>query len=137
MKTSHDVLDILYPVVNVSTVTGTINGRVYKNARPQNSKLRDVVLVPLTIQNNPNEDTNESTVQPGTAIANCYAPNLNTGEPDIAHLKATAAAVISTIEAHSNASTYYVFKIISENTMNDLENPDLSYSSLRINYYFE
>ena len=137
MKTSHDVLDILHPVVNVATVTGTIDGKVYRNARPQNSKLRDVVLVPLTIRNNPNEDTNESTVQPGTMIANCYAPNLDKGEPDIAHLKVAAAAVVSVIEAYSNASTYYVFKIISENTMNDLENPDQSYSSLRINYFFE
>jgi len=137
MKTSHDVLDVLYPVINVSTVTGTLNGKVYRNARPQNSKLRDVVLVPLTIRNNPNEDTKESTVQPGTVVVNCYAPNLNTGEPDVANLDTMSAAVITTIEAYNNASTYYVFDIISENTMNDQENPDLSYSSLRINYFFE
>ena len=48
MKTTIDINDILYPVINVSSVKNTITGRVYRNKKPLNSELQDIVIIPLS-----------------------------------------------------------------------------------------
>ena len=67
MSTSYDILERLYPCLNVATVTATLNGRVYRRKRPQNSAKRDIVIVPYDLRDGEGLD-----VQPGTVFINCF-----------------------------------------------------------------
>ena len=133
MKTVFNVVNILFPVVNVASVKSTIDGKVYRDAKPQNSTKRDIVVSSLPISYNPRDPL----IQQGTAIINCYAKNLSDGKQDIANLKSMTDAVIAVIAAYSHASKYYVFEITSQLLLNDVDQPEMSYSSLRVDYTIE
>ena len=133
MKSTFDILDKLYKIINVSGVTSTLDGRVYRDKKPLNDEKRNVVIVPLPIRNGDGFD-----VQPGTVVINCYAANLSNGMPDTINLDAMTSAVIAAIENYNDAtSDYFRLQIISQNTMQDQDNNKMSYSSLRINILIE
>ena len=51
MKTSFDVIDILFPIINTASVTSLIDGNVYRNRKPLNSEAQDIVIVPQPVTN--------------------------------------------------------------------------------------
>ena len=132
MKTTFDVLEKMFKVVNVAAVRATINGKVYSRKRPLDSQAQDVVLTALAIRNDIGAVT-----QPGVYFVNCYAKNYNDGRPDVTKLKQIAGAVITVLEAYSDTSNFFRHVIISENIMEDSDNPLMSYDSLRVNYHIE
>ena len=125
MKTTFDVLDILYPLVNVSTVTTLLDGKVFRTAKPPNRTTKDVVVLSLPIT-----DKQESITQECTAVINCYAPNIN-DLPDSLTIKGVVDAVVDALEAYSHTSTYYVIQPTSQLMLQDQDNPDMSYGSIR------
>ena len=132
MKTTIDILDILYPVINVPSVKATIgDGRVYRNKKPLNSKLQDIVIVPL------NNYVGDEIINDSTVMVNCFCKNFTNGTPDITKLRATINAVVAVIEAYSNASNYYVFKISNQILLQDTEQISMSYANLRIQCFIE
>lgn len=136
MKTSFDVLDIIYPALNTGTVQATLDGRIYRRKRPINSKTRDIELVSLSLQN---PDT--LIVNTGTIVVNCWAPNLRVGTdsmanvPDETNLKSMSSAVIAALEAYSmSTSCYFHLDVDSETLIQDFDDPQMSYVSLRVSY---
>ena len=129
MKTISDVLDLIYKVVNVASVTTTIDGKVYRNSRPLESVTRDVVVLALPITGGVDID-----LQQGVAGINCYAADLAPGRPDEAHLKATSAAEIAVIEAYAGTTKYLDLEINSQGIMADMDQAGISYSSIRVTY---
>lgn len=128
MSTTFDILDRLYPFVNVTTVTSTINGRIYRRKRPLNSAKRDVVLVPLSLADGEGMD-----VQPGMVVINCYAPNnTDTGQPDELNLMTMSDAVISRIAVWNMGTSYLHLEPVAEETLDDTDRPGWSYTSIRI-----
>lgn len=133
MSTTYDILDRLYPFLNVATVTNTINGRVYRRKRPLNSAKRDVVLTSLTLPDGEGMD-----VQPGTVFINSYiALDKETGEYNESTLKATAQAIISRLAVWNPSTTYCHFEVLGENTFEDTEQPGWAYSSIRLSAIIE
>jgi len=131
MKTTFDINDVLFKIVNVATVKATIDGRVYRDKKPLNSELRDIVITPLSNYNG-NEIVNDATF-----FVNCYCKNFANGTPDIAKLRATTDAVIAVLEAYNNTSNYYVFDIVNQILLNDEDQKSMSYASLRLKCYVE
>lgn len=131
MKTSFDINNILYPIINVSSVTNTIDGRVYRNKKPLNSELQDIVVIPLSNYNG------DEIIQEATFMVNCYCKNFNNGTPDISKLKTITGAVIAVIEAYNATSNYYIFDITNQTVMQDTDQINLSFVNLRINCYIE
>jgi hypothetical protein len=131
MKTTFDISDILYPIINVTSVTSTIDGRVYRDKKPLNSELQDIVIIPLT---NPNGD---EIIQFPVYMVNCFCKNFDNGLPNITKLKTITDAVIKVIEAYSATSNYYVFEITNQTLMQDTDQISMSYVNLRINCYIE
>jgi len=127
MKTTGDILDKLYPALNVSSVTNTITGRVYRRKKPLNSQLEDIEIVILPIDNGEGYDT-----QHATAIINAYAKNHDNGQPNETRLKAMAAAIIAAIEALAVTGMYFETQIETESIMQDPDDPLMSYESLRV-----
>ena len=133
MSTTYDILDRLYPFLNVATVTNTINGRIYRRKRPVNSADRDIVLSSLSLPDGEGID-----VQPGTVFINSYIRNdKDTGELSEATLKTTSDAVLSRIAVWNMGATYLHLEPIAEATFDDSERPGWSYSSIRVSVIIE
>lgn len=128
MKSTFDILDKMYPIVNVSTVTSTLSGKVYRNARPINSITRDVVILALPISGGTDID-----LQPCTVVINCFAQDLKPGIPDDKNLDTMTAAVLGVLEAYSSSDSYLHLEINSQGVMADIDEAGISYSSIRVN----
>lgn len=131
MKTTFDIEDILFKIVNVVSVQATIDGRVYRNKKPLNSELRDIVIVPLV------NYKGDEIVNDATYFVNCYCKNLANGTFDITKLRAMTDAVAAVIEAYNNTSNYCVFDIVNQTAMNDDDQKTMAYASLRLKCYIE
>lgn len=132
MKTTIDINDILYPIINVTSVKDTIGtGRVYRCKKPLNSELRDVVIIPLS------NYVGSEIMNDSTFIINCFCKNFDNGTPDVAKIRLTINAVVAVIEAYNNTSNYYIFDIVNQILLQDTEQISMSYASLRIQCYIE
>lgn len=126
MKTGFDILDKLYGIIDVGDVNSTIDGRVYRRRKKANSELQDIVLIPLMT---PRGDD----VQTATIIINMYCKNLHYGLPDETNLKTITDAVITVLEDYTQADgVYFDLDLMNVNTMQDTDQPTMSYTSLRI-----
>ena len=131
MKTTIDILDILYPVINVASVKATIDGRVYRNKKPLNNEVQDIVILPLS------NYVGEEIVNDATIMVNIFCKNFDNGTPDITSLRAITNAVAAVIEAYNNASNYYIFNITNQILLQDTDQAMMSYVNLRINCLIE
>ena len=131
MKTTFDINDILFPIINTEAVQATIDGRVYRNKKSLNSELQDIVIIPLSNYNG------DEIINDATFMINCYCKNFNNGTPNITGLRAIAGAVIAEIEAYNSTSKYYVFDITNQILLNDIDQKSMSYVNLRISCFIE
>jgi len=131
MKTTFDINDILFPVINTEDVQTEIDGRVYRNKKPLNSELQDIVIIPLSNYNG------DEIINDATFMINCYCKNFNNGTPNITGLRAITDAVIAEIEAYNNTSNYYIFDIVNQILIQDVDQKSMSYVNLRISCFIE
>lgn len=132
MKTTIDINDILYPIINVTSVKDTIGtARVYRNKKPLDSELQDIVIIPLS------NYIGDEIINDAMFMVNCYCKNFTNGTPDITKLRATIDAVAAVIEAYNNTSNYYVFEITNQILLQDVDQISMSYINLRINCFIE
>jgi len=131
MKTTFDINDILFPVINVDSVQATIEGRVYRNKKPLNSELQDIVIIPLS------NYVGDEIINDATFMINCYCKNFDNGTPNITKLRATIDAVAAVIETYNASNNYYVFDIMNQILLQDTDQKTMSYVNLRINCFIE
>lgn len=131
MKTTFDINDILFPIINVDSVQATIDGRVYRNKKPLNSELQDIIIIPLANYNG------DEIINDATFMVNCYCKNFNNGTPNITKLRTITKAIIDVIEAYNNTSNYYIFDITNQILLQDTDQVSMSYTNLRINCFIE
>ena len=124
MKTTIDINDILYPMLDTATVLATLDGRVYRNKKPLNSELRDIVIIPLS------NYVGDEIINDATFMVNCYCKNFNNGRPDIAKLRAITNAVVAVIEAYNASNKYNVFEIVNQILLNDIDQLSMSYTKI-------
>ena len=131
MITTIDINDILYPIINVASVKATINGGVYRNKKPLNSELQDVIILPLS------NYVGEEIMNEATVMINCFCKNFVNGTPDITKLRATINAVAAVIEAYNNTNNYYIFQITNQTLLQDNDQISMSYINIRLNCLIE
>jgi hypothetical protein len=132
MKTTIDINDILYPIINVASVKATIGtGKVYRNKKLLNSELQDIVIIPLS------NYVGDEIINDATFMINCYCKNFNNGRPNIAKLRTTTNAVVAVIEAYNASNNYNVFDIVNQILLNDVDRLSMSYINLRISCFIE
>lgn len=131
MKTTFDVVELLYGILNVSAVTSIIDGSIYQFKKPLNSEMQDIVILSLPIND---EDT-----QKMTAVINAFCVNFpEVGVQDITKLKSIAETIITTLESYvKTVGTFFHYEIVSQNVMNDYDNKKMSYVSIRLSCYIE
>ena len=121
----------MYKIINVASVTTTIDGGVYRNKKPLNSELRDIVILPLSNYNG------DEIINDATFMVNCFCKNFVNGMPDISNLRAITNAVVAAIEAYNSSSHYYIFDITNQMLLQDVDQKSMSYVNLRINCSIE
>ena len=132
MKTTIDINDILYPIINVASVKATIgDGRVYRVKKPLNREAQDIVILPLS------NYVGEEIINEAVFMVNCFCKNFTNGTPDITKLRTTINEVVDAIEKYSSASNYYVFKISNQILLQDTDQISMSYVNIRINCLIE
>lgn len=124
MKLVSDVTDRIHEIINVSTVTGLLDGEIYKDIplEPSLYQMRNISIVPLPTSN---DFINEHTVN-----INIYAPDLPTGQADEVTLTEIAEAVIEELLLYNSDDDYFEVKVIS-NTINK-DDQNNSYLNIRI-----
>jgi hypothetical protein len=128
MKTVFDILDKLYPIINVTAIKSTLDGKVYRTSRPIDSVKRDITVATLHIAGGTEID-----LQGCPVIINCYAPDIAPGIPDDKNLDAMTTAVLTVIDAYSSTTTSYLhLEPISQGIMEDIDKSGISYSSIRL-----
>ena len=114
--------------MNVTAVKATLDGAVYRYSMPDGLQTRNITIGSLSISNDEDPITQSSTV-----IINCYAKNYPNGMSDDVNITKMLAAVIAALEAYNNATTsYFEFVIQSQNIFKDINDPVMSYGSLRV-----
>lgn len=131
MKTSFDVLDELYVLLNVTAVTSLINGAVWRRKKPLDRRLQDITISSLDMRNDEN-------VQPGIVIVNCFCENHPNGLPNETKLKRIGNAVIALLDDYHKAATmFFRTEIVNETIMQDPDDPAMSYLSIRVSIQIE
>ena len=129
MKTTYDVMNHIYKIINVAAVTATLTGKVYRNNRPLDSLLRDINITSLPIEGGTDKD-----LQEGTFHVNCFAQDLTPGRLDDANLDAMTTAVVTVLESYKSTDEYLHLEINSEATIPDIHQAGTTYSSIRVDY---
>jgi hypothetical protein len=104
---------------------------VYRNKKPLNSELQDIVVIPLSNYNG------DEIIQDATFMVNCFCKNYDNGLPNITKLKTITDAVIKVIEDYNATNNYYIFDITNQTVMQDTDQINLSFVNLRINCFVE
>lgn len=136
MKTAFDVVDLIIPIINVSGVTGTIDGDIYRSKMPRDSKDMNIVVIALPVRGgHPDDDDLAS----GTVMINIHCKNHEkNGVPNTTAFRATVAAIITALEAYADTETYFTFSVIGvSDPMGYPEQPDMSFVNIRLNYWIE
>jgi hypothetical protein len=134
MKTTVDIVDILWQHADGSSLKTAITGKVYKSKRPIDSKVEDVVINSLPVLNRQ--------LQVAIANVNVYVPNkavtingaVDSSQPDTKRLK--ELATIATTVFEEGGSAGYEFLMEQQHVMED-EGSNSHYINLRIIFYNE
>jgi len=131
MKTAFDIVALLYDIIDVESVTTKIDGNVYQFKKPLNSQKQDIVILSLPID--------DGDPQRMTAVINAFCVNYpEVGTQNIDKLEEITKAIISVLEAYVKTNgIYFQYSIVSQNVMNDYDQKNMSYVSIRLNCYIE
>lgn len=134
MKQTSDILDIIVPIINVTTITDLIgDGEIHRRKKPHNRRKKDIVINNLPIDG----DAGDKDVQSCTFMVNCYAVNHANGLPDEQYLESITDAVEDQFANYAIGNTYFVYDIISENILEDASDEKMSFASIRFNSWIQ
>jgi hypothetical protein len=133
MKTTLDVLTILYQLLLASSLPSQITGKVRKGERPAASELEDIVVNTLPIQN----DNLQRTV----ANVNVYVPSLQmeengiqTQKPDYARLDELVDLLLPILKDVREKRDYYLdWQQVSQPIKDESSNS--YFINIRIDFY--
>jgi hypothetical protein len=126
MKTQFDAINIVYQVINASTLKGAINGTLNKLKRPTGSDKEDIVINSITMG-----DTN---FQEGVLNVNIYVPNISAVKsslPNTARLAVLSSLAHTALEEVSGDN--YSFWI---STQAIFEEKDINYHFVNVRLEF-
>lgn len=122
MKTGLDVTSVLFKKLNVVAVKSAITGNIYKDEKPKNSELEDIVINCLPVSADQPQRT--------TANVNIHVPDMTVGVntenqrvPNHNKLKAIKAVVMPYIETVGEGD--YMYSVASTNVFRDTANTEL------------
>jgi Na+/H+ antiporter NhaB len=134
MIKDNDILALLFKIINVSGITSIITGKVYVGEKPLESIKEDIVIGMLT-----NKHEANGTLITGEININCFVTAINNHTRNASRLSTITDAVITVLnlsydEGHTSTLNY---KIVSQKTFRDFDNPSLYYSNIRLKFTYK
>lgn len=134
MKTTLDVVDIVWKHLDQSSLKVAITGKIYKNGRPINSKVEDVVINSLPINN--------ELLQEGVVNVNIFVPNKDhliggyqdNTQADHARLKTLASQAAGILNEVFVTASDVGFDVQQQAMIEDKEAKE-HYINIRLSYY--
>lgn len=102
MKTDIEIKDYLYALIKGSILENTVNGGLYKDMRPSDSKNEDIIISVL--------DSLNGDIQNIIANVNIYVPDISRGNDKIensARLRVLARLAVDLLDDY-NGSTFRI-----------------------------
>ncbi len=132
MKTTLDLVDLVYEVLKTSSLKSSITGKVYEYQRPVNSNVEDVVINSLPITNDQ--------LQEAIVNVNVFVPNLEVEEtgdisrqvPNITRLKTLAGLAVQNLT--DGISGDYTWDVQQQTLMEDDESKQ-HFINIRIQFF--
>ena len=132
MRTTLDLVDILWAYLNASALKNELTGGIYKHIGPVNSQKEDVVINSLPIVN--------LDLQTAVANVNIFVPNpvqningvQDTSQPDSARLQALGAMAMVILDSHYGAD--YSFSVQQSVLLSD-DTSGSWFLNIRVNFY--
>lgn len=124
MKTSWEIIQQIYGIINVPAVNDAISGHIYAGQKPLNSEGQDISIAVTT---NP-----EGFVQKPVANVNIYSPNIN-NRPDYLTLNNIGKTVMETLFQHRDNQGDLTFEVVDQDIMRDPDQPQMSFFNIRMN----
>ena len=125
MKSSFDILNALYKLLNVSDVTSDITGKIYKGVVPKTSQLEDIEINVLT---NPN-----GYLQDGYANVNLYCIEDASGRVNTKRLSEITNIVTPLVDDVEKEGFY--FQIDNQGGIfKDQDRDKMYFFNLKLNY---
>ena len=130
MRTYYDITLDLYKILNRETLTNNISGKVYKDNKPMDSELEDIVINVLDLktsselQSLESYSISENELQVGIMNVNIYCKNIS-GVPNQKRLNEILQLVLTLLDDNirQTSFTYRIedtLKIISEMQQNPM-----------------
>lgn len=135
MRTTLNIVDILYTVLHGDNALKTaISGKIYKNERPVDSKVEDIVINSLPVTGDQ--------LQAAIGNVNIHIPNLklninnvqDNSQPDLGRLGMITDLVVSDVEDYTGPD-YWFF--IQQQTVFPSDVVGEYYSNIRVNFFSE
>lgn len=131
MKTTFDIINLIYGIINVDNVNNLLTGVINRNKSTETEgTVKEIVINSLV-----NLNDVEGFVQDGIYNINIFAPPLPNNTVDEINLDAITKAVITEIKAYNSGTHYYIFEIESQNLISNKR--DLHYVNIRLNTFVE
>lgn len=125
MKTTPEQITLLWHLINQSALSGIITGGVYKYQRPADSKVEDIVVNAIAIDN--------ELVQTGTGNVNIHVPALTNGMPNTSRIE--QLATIAETQIKEGFGSKYTFFVENQTVIYDPETQDW-FINFRIKFKF-
>jgi hypothetical protein len=131
MKTTLDLVDVVYNELKSGPLKSAINGGVYKYTRPLNSSLEDVVINSLPVTN--------QQLQQAIVNVNVFVPNadisLGGSQQKMAdHVRLKALGALAVDELKDGISGDYTWDVQQQTVIQDDES-DSYYINIRLQFY--
>ena len=131
MKSTLDIVDDIWKVLDVSPLKDEITGSIYKHTRPAGSLLEDVVINTLPITGNQ--------IQEAVANVNIHVPDIEVNVNSVIdkqpnHLRLKALCFIALTSLSDNWDGDYNFDVQQQTLLKD-ENGGDHYINIRIDFY--
>lgn len=125
MKSSLDVIENTYQLINVTSVTSIISGKVYATGRPSGSQLEDIEI--NTLSNIPDH------LQQGFLNVNIYAKEIEAGRPNLAKFKQVIDVLIPILE-DARTDDFFIQIDDDKGIFKDNEQDNTYFYNLKLTY---
>ena len=126
MTIASEISKYFYNILNVSELTSLIDGSIYREKKPINSELQDIVINTLFLKSGYKTD-----IQNGQSNINIYCKSINS-LPDLSNLNTISEKVIELLDNNTQRSNSFFYEILDTNLFQDLQQNTMFYINIKL-----
>lgn len=124
--TAIEITKYLYRILNKDELKNLISGAIFRDDKPQNSELQDIVINCLFLKSG-----HFTEIQNGQVNINCYCKNIN-GVSDTAQLTLISNKVIELLQNNTQSNNLFSYEILETSILKELQQNSMSFLNLKL-----